>query len=94
MAKIFGPHAIRLWGDLGKTLSFGTWKGIGYVRARPRKHNERTEAQIHIRGIFASAVKAYQSISQEERLAWRRAAYGWKMSGYEMFISTYVEAHL
>lgn len=93
MAKIFGIFGLAQRGQYAKVIVYYRMRGQTYARHWVRGTNPRTPAQRNVRNYFASAVRAYQAISWPERLAWRKAAYNTNMSGYELFLSTYVKAN-
>ncbi|MBN2041550.1 MAG: hypothetical protein JW864_16050 [Spirochaetes bacterium] len=60
------------------------------VRTYVVPRNPDTALQREIRKSFASAVKSWQAMTQEEKYAYTRKARNLGMTGYNLFISVYI----
>ena len=74
MAIIKTGHIIGgISGTLGSE-DFVNGRGSTYVRRRPSKTNQNTQAQKDRRSRFAIVTQAWQTFPEEVRTAWREAA--------------------
>ncbi len=97
MAKTKGPlFSISASGALAKTLVYGAWKGIDYVRQYVIPANPKTEDQQEQRGFFTTAIDAWHvdGYTKDDVTAWNLYALAQKIaaSGFNMFVKLYVLA--
>lgn len=59
-----------------------------YITKNPRYANQQTN-----RAKMAVAVLAYQGLTSEEKMVYHKAAYGKRMSGYDLFLKEYLSSH-
>lgn len=86
MAKVSLPLlAVRATGTVGKSLTFGNWKGINYVRERVIPANPRTTAQSAQRDLFAFVVSAWQRAPAAVQNAYIASAKSADMTGFNLF---------
>lgn len=69
----------------------GNLPGTGDYAYQRRRHvipaDPRTPAQVARRATFAAAVTEWQAMTDDQRRAWRAAAAGLAISGYNLYIS-------
>lgn len=91
MAKVTGPLlSLDARGSVAKTLVFAAWKGINYVRQRIIPTYSNTAKQADIRELITEASQAWRSetspIDSAYKAAYDRAAEGYAMSGFNMYM--------
>jgi hypothetical protein len=89
MARVTGPcFSVDASGQLAKTLVFGTWKGIRYVRRYLVPFNPNTAGQQTVRHAFTEYVAHWHLVSPLEQTAWddRAKELGYAMSGFNFYI--------
>lgn len=91
MAKIVADLSLRRYGSFGGALTFSSWRGIQYVRAKPRYVYRNTPTQQANRDKFRRAVKTWQELDIMTQYLWRALCYGKGMSGYEYFLKRFME---
>jgi len=91
MAKIDPDYSTSKLGRFGGALVFSTWKGIHYVKKKPIYKYTNTPAQAANRAKFALAVHTWQQLDTITQYLWRALAYGKDCSGYEYFITKFME---
>ncbi|GAI96306.1 unnamed protein product [marine sediment metagenome] len=97
MAKTKGPlFSISASGALAKTLVYGDWKGIDYVRQYVIPANPKTADQQEQRGFFSAAIDAWHidGYTEDDVTAWNLYALAQKIaaSGFNMFVKLKVLA--
>jgi len=61
MAKTTAPLlSLGASGTIAKTMTFGSWKGVGYVRQRVVPANPKTAAQSETRNVFREASNSFR----------------------------------
>ena len=91
MAKVTGPlMSLYASGAFAYAMVFAKWKGIDYTRQYTVPSNPQTENQVKVREYFTAAVAAWQAESQAAKDAWNKAASGQQMSGFNMYVSGYI----
>jgi hypothetical protein len=89
MAKVTGPcFSVDASGQLAKTLVFGEWKGIRYVRRYLIPFNPNTSAQQLVRHAFSKYVEGWHGLTPTVQDEWtaRAKELGYAMSGFNFFI--------
>ncbi len=90
MAKaVLHPMIRTISGRVG-SLVFYESRGNQYIRRYVIPRNPNTPAQHSQRALFASAVFRWQHISESAKERWKTKARNIPMSGYNLFISTYL----
>ncbi|GAJ22475.1 unnamed protein product, partial [marine sediment metagenome] len=83
-------------GALAKTLVYGDWKGIDYVRQYVIPANPKTADQQEQRGFFTAAIEAWHvdGYTEDDVTAWNLYALAQKIaaSGFNMFVKLKVLA--
>ncbi|GAI75894.1 unnamed protein product, partial [marine sediment metagenome] len=97
MAKVKGPlFSLSAGGQLAKTLVYGDWKGIDWVRQYVIPANPKTADQQEQRGFFTAAISAWHvdGYTEEDVEAWNLYALAQKIaaSGFNMFVKLKVLA--
>lgn len=97
MAKVKGPlFSLSAAGQLAKTLVYGDWKGIDWVRQYVIPANPKTADQQEQRGFFTAAILAWHvdGYTAEDVEAWNLYALASKLvlSGFNMFVKLKVLA--
>jgi hypothetical protein len=80
--------------------------GSGIYQRRPRQggqiivkmrhywpNNPQYEDQQAWRGVFADAVSAWQALTTEQKLEWKKKKWPRKMTGYNRFLRAYLKTH-
>ena len=91
MAKVKGPlFSLSAAGQLAKTLVYGDWKGIDWVRQYVIPANPKTADQQEQRGFFTAAVEAWHvdGYTEDDVKAWNLLALTIKeaLSGFNVFV--------
>lgn len=93
MAEIvLTPDINSISGRLGNIVFFSRY-GKQYARSYVSPANRDTVHQKKNRELFSLAVKSWQSISDHARLKWNRKAAKCGMSGYNLYISSFMINH-
>ena len=92
MAKVQGPlMSMGASGTIGKSITFGTWKGIKTARQRVVPANPKTVAQVAQRSIMKTVVGFWRvSLTQTDgKTSWNRfaATTGKPQSGFNAYTS-------
>lgn len=96
MAKVKGPlMSIEARGQIGKSLVFGVWKGVQWVREYVIPSNPQTEQQVNIRTAFSLSVAEFKALSETEQGKWNKAASNiGGQSGLSLFQSRALNAYI
>lgn len=99
MAKVKGPlFSLSAAGQLAKTLVYGDWKGIDWVRQYVVPANPKSDDQQEQRGFFTDAVDAWHTdgYTLVDVAAWNLYALANKLvlSGFNMFVKLKVLAEV
>lgn len=76
-------------GNLGRTVNGRDLQ----MRAHVIPADPKTAAQLHRRAVFADAVSAWRALTDAERAALNQRAKRYHLSGWNLFISTYLREH-
>jgi len=68
--------------------------GRQYICAYVKPRNPNTPSQRAGRSSFADAVRSWQALAEEEKLAWTRKAKHLRMIGYNAFISKHIKQNI
>lgn len=91
MAKVTGPaYSVTASGTIAKTFTFGSWKGIQWVRGWVRPANPNTSDQQTVRARITAAVANYLTDTGNHAF-WNDEADGMQMSGYNLYVRRYVQ---
>ena len=93
MAKVKGPLlSLGASGSVGKSMTFGKWKGINTVRIASTPANPNTAAQQAQRSTFQLAVASWKAQDAADQLTWtnRAKALGLSMSGFNLYVREYI----
>lgn len=96
MAKLKGPlFSIDARGKLGDSLIYSSNKGIKRASRHFKPQNPRTILQQDNRAILRYAVQSWQSLTDDQKESYNQSAknLGLKMSGYNYYLQTYIEAY-
>ena len=74
------------WGKYIYTSRNGTYYKKRYTKPR----NPQTKKQMQWRNLFARAMKAWQELSQKEKLKWKKRACNVPKAGHNLFISHFL----
>jgi len=92
MAKVTGPlFSFSARGKLDKSIVYGSWKGISYVRKYATPANPSTPDQQAHRAVFTSAVAAWKLVPADQKILWNKAASGKPLTGFNLFTRSYFE---
>ncbi len=92
MARVTLNYDLRsLNGRMGDVVFYQRF-GRQFMRPYVKPGNPNTPAQRARRGAFREAVKAWQALHEESRKEWSRRARRRGRSGYNVFISSYLNS--
>ncbi len=87
MAKVTAPLlSLGARGTIGGVMTFGSWRGVGYVRQTVTPANPRTTAQTLTRDIFANMGLRWKQGGVLMRAPWDRYAIGQKFVGRNAYM--------
>ncbi len=87
MAKTTAPLlSLGARGTIGKTMTFASWRGVGYVRQRVIPANPRSTAQVLTRDIFTNMGLRWKTAGPLSRAPWDRFATGQKFVGRNSYM--------
>ena len=105
MAKVKGPLlSVTASGTIGKTLTYAKSGGVnvvkgsylkkvnGYYFTRELPVNESIK-QKSVRCCFSGARKAWNVLTEEEKQAYKDEACGKALTGYNIFVSNYINTY-
>lgn len=88
MAKVSGPLlSMRSSGTIGKTLVFGSWRGIGYARGHVVPSNPRTSGQVSTRQALTFCTGLWKLMTSTAIGPWNTYATGQRFTGFNAFQS-------
>jgi len=77
MAKTTGPAlSLGASGTIAKTITYGSWKGVNYVRQRVIPSNPNTTAQQATRSVFTWTGNVWKNAPSLFRAPWERFVQG------------------
>jgi hypothetical protein len=95
--------SIAVTGKIGDQVYQRVRKGLGNIetqgrydlqlRAHAPQTDARTPAQLRTRARIAAATRAYQALSDAERLVYKRKANRLHATGYNLFVREFCRAH-
>lgn len=83
---IFAPIISEARGKVSDCV-FSIWKGRPYIRQRVIPANPQSAAQTAVRESLARCVDLWQSIENQLKAVWNTYATGYRMSGFNKFMS-------
>ncbi len=83
---IFAPIISEARGKVSDCV-FSIWKGRPYIRQRVIPANPQSAAQTAVRESLARCVDLWQSIENQLKVVWNTYATGYRMSGFNKFMS-------
>lgn len=87
MAKVTAPLlSMGSRGTIGKTVTFGSWRGINYARQRVVPSNPQTTAQQAVRTTFALLREMWKLAPQNLIDPWDAFAAGRPFTGMNKFV--------
>ena len=93
MARVtLNPMFHRLSGNMGRIVHYNRY-GQQYCRVHVMPKNPRTECQQAVRATFADAVRSWQQLDSVEKARYNRKVRYKKMTGYNLYISTFMKAN-
>ena len=95
MAKVTGPlMSMSASGTIGKALTYGTWKGIAWVREHFTPANPQSDEQVNVRYAWELLVAYWQTQSELGVARWNTFAEGTQMSGFNQFMKRGMIAYI
>lgn len=96
MAKVTAPlFSLSASGTVGKTITFGSWRGINWVRERFIPANPQTAEQQNVRGALALVVEYFKNtLGASVKTDYNTEAEGRKYSGYNLFMRDAMDAYI
>jgi len=92
MAKLTGPlMSLGARGTIGKTLTFGSWRGIPTARQRVIPANPNTTGQQTSRNTFSTLREMWKLAGPLTRAVWDRFAQGRAFLGLNRFMGDNIE---
>ncbi len=93
MATTRGPlMSLEATGTIGKTLTYGKWKGRSVVRSHIIPSNPRSAGQVGRRAMFRFLTQGWKAIPQASQESWQAAATALNASLFNGYLSLNVEA--
>lgn len=93
MAKVTGPLlSLGASGQLGKTVVFGSWRGISTVRQLVIPANPKTTGQVLTRDIFRNLEMRWKQGGTLMRAPWARFAVGQQFVGRNAYLGQNIQA--
>jgi hypothetical protein len=93
MAKVKAPAlSMGGGGQIGKTMVYGTWRGVPYVRQYVVPANPKSAGQQQTRGAFAWATSTWKSAGPVFKAAWTEFARGKALTDRNAFIGANTKA--
>jgi hypothetical protein len=93
MAKVTAPAlSMGGGGQIGKTMVYGTWRGVPYVRQYVVPANPKSAAQQQTRGVFAWATSTWKSVGPIFKASWTEFAKGKAFTDRNAFIGQNTKA--
>lgn len=90
MAKTNAPLlSLGATGTIGKTVTFGSWKGVGYARQRVTPANPRTTAQTATRNVFRSGGQSWRLLPTAAVNAWTEFVRGRPLTPRNAYIGSF-----
>ena len=90
MVRVKGPlFSVSASGVFKDELEFRTANGQTVVGKRRAKPATRTPAQQAQSAKFAESVAGWKALSTADKNAWKAAAVGTGMTGYQLYLSEY-----
>ena len=90
MATVTGPlFSISASGTVGKSFTFGNWKGIQWTRRWFKPSNPQSVDQMIVRNRMSKAIASYKVELAPVKLFWDTSAIGKKMSGANLYTQQY-----
>lgn len=87
MARVTGPlFSLEASGTIGKTITFGKWKGRPYTRQRVIPTNPRSASQTGNRSMFSFLTKQWASLIAVEQGDYDAAAEAAQLSAFNVFV--------
>lgn len=96
MARVSGPlFSLSASGTVGKAFTFGTWKGIPYVREWFKPQNPNTALQQNVRSAMSWCVASWQNVlTQQQKDAYEVGASGKGYSGFNLATSRAMKVYV
>lgn len=95
MAKVTGPLlSMSASGTVGKTLTFGAWKGREWCRQWFIPQNPKSAKQLNIRKALTLLIASWQSQTQEQKDKWDVYAEAFRMAGVNKFVGKGLDAYV
>ena len=97
MAKARGPlHSADARGTFGDSLTFSNFKGLHRAFKKSKPRNPRSVDQQLQRSYLSQAILAWRDLDPSSKQYWQQQAdsAGKKMSGYNYFLSDYINTML
>lgn len=95
MAKVTGPlYSVKASGTVADSFTFGSWKGIAWVRTWFKPANPQSPAQTNNRDALKILVSEWQSASSETKDTYDTFAEGKKQSGFNIFVGRGMKAYI
>lgn len=93
MAKVKGALlSLGAEGQIGKSLVFGSWRGVPYARQHVSPANPKTTAQTLTRNAFQFADDQFKRMGALAQAVWDAATKGKPLTARNAFIGRYVKA--
>lgn len=95
MAKVVGPlYSVSASGTIADAFTFGSWKGIQWVRTWFKPFNPKTPKQVNIRTAMALIVAYWHTQTQVSKDLWNAYVAGKKYTGMNYFVSRAAKAYI
>lgn len=92
MAKVTAPLlSMGASGTVGKTMTFGSWKGIPYIRQRVTPANPNSSGQQQTRTVFAGASQTWRLFNDDAKAPWNAFATGAQFTGRNAYVGRFTK---
>ncbi len=95
-AKVTGPlMSISASGSIGKSLTYGQWRGVQWVREWFTPANPQSTKQTNVRTAWDLAVAEWTgTLTQQQKDAYIAGAAGEKLSGFNLYMKRAMEEYV
>lgn len=94
-ARVSGPlFSLSASGTVGKAFTFGTWKGIPYVREWFRPSNPNSALQQNVRKAMSLAVQLWQDMHISVKESYDAGASGKGYSGFNLMMKRAMNSYV
>lgn len=95
MSQVVGPlFSLNAKGKWGNTLTFTSAFNRNIVKKTPRTKLPASGNQLGVRKVFSDGIVAWNGLPIEEKEEYNQKAKGKSLTGFDIFISDYMNENL